>query len=177
MNKSLYDTESGQQLGSLEDETYAGWWTAFTPDGSTMVHGTWEGSVFIFDVAAMAAGAPAEEVVLNEISAHETGVLRVKVSPDGKMAATWSWNEPIKLWDLDTRRSLGQFGTAPEGFDFLGFDFHPSLPQLIVVSPPNNVRIHTLDIDELVAIAESRLSREMTEEECLQYFREPCPAP
>jgi hypothetical protein len=37
------------------------------------------------------------------------------------------------------------------------------------------VRIYTLDIDELIVIARDGLSRDMTEEECQQYFREPCP--
>jgi hypothetical protein len=43
-----------------------------------------------------------------------------------------------------------------------------------VTSPPNEVRIYTLDIDELIAIAEAGLSRDMTEEECQQYFRRAC---
>lgn len=47
----------------------------------------------------------------------------------------------------------------------------------MVTTPPNIVRIHTLDLDELMAIAESRLSREMTDGECQQYFRGPCPTP
>ena len=42
-------------------------------------------------------------------------------------------------------------------------------------TPPDQVRIHTLDIDELIEIAESKLSRDMTEPECQQYFREPMP--
>jgi hypothetical protein len=46
-----------------------------------------------------------------------------------------------------------------------------SITEAVVSSPPHQVRVHTLDI------AESRLSREMTEEECQQYFREPCPVP
>ena len=50
-----------------------------------------------------------------------------------------------------------------------------SLPHLLVKTPQNEVRIYTLDIDELISIAMSRLSRDMTEEECQQYFRKPCP--
>jgi WD40 repeat protein len=97
------------------------------------------------------------------------------MSPDGSKAATWSWTEPFKVWDLDTGQLLGQFGGVIDDGLFHGGDFHPSLPQLIVTSPPNQVRIYTLDIDELVAIAKAGLSRDMTEEECEQYFREPCP--
>ena len=100
--------------------------------------------------------------------------MSVKLSPDGTKAATAAFDEPLKLWDLESGQSLGEFGSG--GFDdpHLG-GFHPTLAYLMVTTPPNEVRIHTLDVDELVAIAESRLSRDMTEAECQQYFREPCP--
>jgi WD40 repeat protein len=146
----------------------------FTPDGTKVVQGSWVGDVYVFDVAALAAGAPADEVVIREISAHEGGVMRVKTSPDGSMAASWSWTEPLKVWDLDTGQLVAEFGGTIDDGLFHGGDFHPSLPQLVVVSPPNVVRIHTLDLDELIAIAEVGLSREMTESECLQYFRRSC---
>lgn len=79
------------------------------------------------------------------------------------------------MWDLETGQLLGQFGGTIDDGTYRGGDFHPSLPQLIVTSP-DEIRIYTLDIHELVAIAESRLSREMTEGECQHYLREPCPA-
>ncbi len=87
----------------------------------------------------------------------------------------WAQNEPVKVWDLDTGQLLGQFGGKLDD-GFADADFHPSLPQLIVTSAPNEVRIHTLDIDDLIAIAESGLSRDMTQEECEQYFRRSCEA-
>jgi WD40 repeat protein len=96
------------------------------------------------------------------------------MSPDGSMAATWGWTEPFKVWDLDTGQLLGQFGGVIDDGFFHGGDFHPMLPQLIVTSPPNEVRIYTLDTDELIDIATAGLSRDMTDEECQQYFRQAC---
>ena len=89
------------------------------------------------------------------------------------MIASWGWTDPVKVWDLATGQLLGQFGDKIEA-GFRQVDFHPSLPQLIVTSPPNFVRIHTLDIDELAVIATDGLSRDMTEGECQQYFRRLC---
>jgi len=132
--------------------------------------------VFIFDVAALAGGAPADEALIREIPAHDSFVARLNLSPDGSMAATWAFTEPLKVWELDTGQLVGTFGGKIEGGTFHGGDFHPSLLRLVVTSPPNEVRIYTLDLDELVAIAESRLSRDMTEAECQLYFREPCDA-
>ena len=37
--------------------------------------------------------------------------------------------------------------------------FHPTEPWLLVASPPNLIRIHTLDVDELIEIGRSRFAR------------------
>jgi WD40 repeat protein len=170
----IFDTDNGELLGIIEDETYIGFEAAFTPDGSKLVLGTWLGSVYVFDVALLLSGASVDEAIIREIPAHDTGVLKVSVSPDGSMLSSWSWTEPFKVWDLDTGQPLGQFGGRIDDGTFHGGDFHPSLPQLIVTTPPNEVRIHTLDIDELIAIAAAGLSRDMTEAECEQYLRRSC---
>jgi WD40 repeat protein len=173
----LFDSESGELLGTpLEWARFGfGPGAAFTADGSTLVASNGQGSVFIFDVAALVSGARVDDALIREIAAHDSSVLRLKVSPDGSMAATWAFTEPLKVWELDTGQLVGQFGGKIEGGTFHDADFHPSLPWLVVTSPPDEVRIHTLDLDELVLIAVSRLSRDMTEGECQQYFREPCP--
>ncbi len=119
------------------------------------------------------SGDPPGEALDLEIPAHDALILRMKVSPDGTMAATGAWGEPLKVWDITNGRLLGEFGTGVPGDIHFG-DFHPTKPQLLVTTPPDEVRIHTLDPDELVEIARSKLSREMTEEECEQYFQEPC---
>ena len=170
----IFDTESGELQGTSLEFPKNGWEAAFTPDGSKLVHGTWGGSVYIVDVPTLMSGAPEDDAIIREIPAHDTSVLRVKMSPDGSMAATWGWTEPFKVWDLDTGQLVGQFGGAIDDGLFHGGDFHPSLPQLVVTSPPNQVRIYTLDLDELIAIAAAGLSREITEEECQQYFRRAC---
>ena len=95
------------------------------------------------------------------------------MSPDASTAASASWDEPYKRWDLQTGALLGEFGGSVDGQLHDG-GFHPSLPHLLVTTPPNQVRIHTFDIDELIAIAETGLSRDMTDQECQQYFRQAC---
>lgn len=130
----------------------------------------------VFDVATLISGGPVQDAVRLEIAAHDSLVLTVAVSPDGSQAATSAWTEPLKLWDLETGELLGQFGGPLVGLVIHDADFHPTLPYLSVTTPPNEVRIHTLDIDQLIAIAEDGLSRDMTEDECERYFRQPCEA-
>lgn len=56
---------------------------------------------------------------------------------------------------------------------FRSVDVPPQLLEVAVDS--GEIRIRTLDIDELIAIAKAGLSGAMTNEECRQYFRGPCP--
>ena len=56
----------------------------------------------------------------------------------------------------------------------MGAAFHPTKPWLFVALPDDRIGIYTLDTDELIEIARSRLSRELTEEECQLYLRRPC---
>jgi len=106
---------------------------------------------------------------------HGTLIVRVPLSPEGNQAVTSATDEPLRLRDLTTEVLLGTFGVGGLNGFHLG-DFHPTEPWLLVTAPPNIVRTDTLDIDELIEIAESKLSRPMTYDECRQYFRGPCPA-
>ena len=170
----LYDAETGRLLAVLDSEGTTGPVGAFTVDGKRLLVLGQGGRLSVLDVRALVDGSSTEEALMMEFSAHDTTPVGVSVSPDGSMAVTSAIKEPVRLWDLETGRLLEEFGGKLDGEAFHYADFHPSLPYLLVVSPPNEVRIYTLDLDELISIAEARLTREMTEEECQQYFFSPC---
>ena len=119
-------------------------------------------------------GVSVEEALEFELTGSDNLILKAEVSPDSSMLLTAAWGEPLKLWDLDERRLIDEVGGPVESDLIHDGDFHPTQSRLVVSTPPSEVRIHTLDIDELIEIAESRLTREMTEEECQQYLRSSC---
>ena len=178
LGMGLYNAVSGDLIEATGiDTSYDGLNAAFAPDGSTLVVGGWTGTVYVYDVAALLSGASFEDAVVRSIPAHDSLVRSVSISPDGSKAATSARNDRLKVWDLETGRELGQFGGNLIGrLSNIGA-FHPTLPHLLVTTPLSEVRIHTLDIDELVAIGRDGLSRPMTEEECKQHLHGSCPAP
>jgi hypothetical protein len=171
---AFFDSTSGELLAHFRNTPFGGLTGAFTLDGTKALIGGSRGGLFVFDRERLLSGADVEDAVDQEIHAHQNLILRLVVSPDGTMAATSAWDEPLKLWDIETGDLLGEFGSGSLDGPHLG-DFHPTGSHLLVTTPPDQVRIHTLDINELVTIARSKLSREMTEPECQLYFREPCP--
>ena len=81
-------------------------------------------------------------------------------------------NSEAPVWDVRTGALLHEFG-RPNPSGLIVAAFHPTRPHIAVASG-RVVRVHTLDSAELLSIAESRLTREMTNGECLTYFLMDC---
>ena len=165
--KRIWDTSTGSLLREIE---LFGWDQRFTPDGNTIVVGGREGTIHVFDVEGLLAGLPTEETVIREISAHNNFITMIRVSPDGSVFLSRALDEPLELWHLETGEKLGEFGTTDE---MVGA-FHPTEPLLYVPLPGGEIGVYALDVDDLVELAEVRLTRDLREEECQLYLRRSC---
>ncbi len=174
-SSALINTETFQVVRLAEE--YSSLFVDFTPDGAELVIGSISGAVYVADLKKVMAGLPIKETAKEDrtISAHDSLILALVVSPDGSMVATAPWNEPAKVWDLQTGALIDQIGDKLSEQWRYEIAFHPTLPQLMVLWPGGNVRVVTFASDELADIARSRLTRVMTDGECRQYFEGPCP--
>ncbi len=94
-------------------------------------------------------------------------------SPDGSLLATGGY-EPPKLWDLATGQELVTFAGHTGAVS--GLAFSPDGNRLASSSLDGTTRVYTLDVDELAALARSRLTRWFTPAECQQYLHmDECP--
>ena len=172
---AIFDVETGRRLAYILPGDFVGIVPAFTADGSRFIMGGF-GPVYIFDLELLISGIAPVDALQREIPAHENLILRMAISPDDSLLLTSSLDEPLKLWDLETFELLGEFGGELEPQTLHNGDFHPTLPHIVVASPPNQVRIHTLDFEELKDIAREKLTRGLTADECLQYLQRECDA-
>lgn len=156
------------EFGSFADYLW-GWETDWSKDGRTFVTSGGDGVVRVMDFSALLAGADPMDTAA-PIEAHDTFSYSVRISPDGSMLVSSAFDEPAKLWTIDGQ-PLGEFG----GSDHTLAAFHPSEPYLYVIDG-STLTIYPLDIDELLDIARSRLTREFTESECQQYLQRSCDA-
>jgi WD40 repeat protein len=80
----------------------------------------------------------------------------------------------IQLWDAATgQKQLTLYGPV-EGF--FRVIFSPDGTRLATSGPDGTTRIYVLPLDDLVALAKSRLTRSLTTEECQQYLHvDVCP--
>jgi serine/threonine protein kinase/DNA-binding SARP family transcriptional activator/WD40 repeat protein len=170
--RRLWDTSTGRLVAEIdtgEIDTSA-WVHRFTPDGSRLIAAGHNGSIFVIDVGGLLAGHPPDQNVLLQIAAHNAFITDVRLSHDGSMVLSRAHDEPLKVWDTDSGQQLGEFGTT----DRMTGAFHPTEPLLYVPLPGNQIGVYTLDTDELMDIARSRLTRQLTEEECQNYLDGAC---
>ena len=95
-------------------------------------------------------------------------------SADGSQVATAGGDGAVRLWDSET----GALRLELRGHDVPEHDvvFSPDGTRLAGIDYDGVVRVWALDLDDLVAIATERVTRNLTDDECRQYLHlERCP--
>lgn len=160
----VWDAITGQELQSLMGDVEV----IFDPDGRRLITGSYDGVTRVWDIAS--------GKLLNILSGHMATVNMISFSPDGKRLTTASNDGTTKVWDLATGEELltltGHTGAV------IGVAFSPDGTRLITGGTDSTFRIYTLQIDDLVDLTLSRLTRSLTMEECQKYLHlQECPPP
>jgi WD40 repeat protein/DNA-binding SARP family transcriptional activator len=160
----VFEVATGERVHTLEGQRDWGMGLAFTPDGR-LVTTSWEGLVMVWD---MSTGQAMQTLH------HDTGHHEVAVSPDGTRIATAAEDGTARLWDLDTGRQV--LTLYAHDAPVFGVAFSPDGWLLATSSEDGTVALHLLPIDEFVKHARSRVTRDLTDDECRQYLRlQHCP--
>lgn len=163
----IWDSTTGEQtlditLGNTRIGT-----VAFSPDGGQIVVGLLEGQ------RAEVWDTETSQLVWT-LSGNTDLVAGVAYNPDGTRIATASADGTIRLWNTVDGQELFTLYGSSEGA--VRVAFNPDGTRLATQNSDGTTRIFFVAIDDLIALAESRLTRTLTEAECQRYLHvETCP--
>jgi WD40 repeat protein len=164
----IWDIASGRQVSTFTGHNPTGriWGMAFSPDGKRVATGGEGGVLKVWD-------ASTGEELLN-LSGHTSAVNGVGFSPDGKYLVSAGPDGSARVWDAASGEELQAY-TSPGG-PFLDARFTPD-GKHVIISGAGFVYGYILDTQDLIRLANSRLTRGFTQDECRQYLHtDTCPA-
>jgi WD40 repeat protein len=162
----LFDAYTGQLLHELDGHDDRLYGLAFSADGTLLAVGSEDTTITIWEAATAALRL--------RLSGHSQGVHSLAFSPDGRLLASTAWDGETKLWDLDRQQEkLTLFRELNEA---AGLAFSPDGEFLATAGANGRVRVFLPYLEDLVALAHTRITRTLTPEECQRYLRlEACP--
>jgi WD40 repeat protein/DNA-binding SARP family transcriptional activator len=163
----LWDAATGQVLATLPHESDL-FPPTFSPDGSRLAVPERDRRVTIWDVTAD------PPVVVRTLEGHTAGVSGLAWSPDGMRLATGGFDGTVRLWDAASGQELLNLALHTNAVTMVSFS--PDGTRLASGGWDGTVRVYALRLEELVALAQERLTRSLTDDECRRYLHlEACP--
>ncbi len=164
----IWDVKTGKLVVTLTGHTSAVVDIAYSPDGKKIATVSGDATAKIWDAAT------GEELLT--LTGHRAELRPVAFSPDGRFLATGSGDNTAKIWDVATGQELLTLPGSEGGVYGVAFSPSGGGAHLAVASNDGIVRIFTLQIDELLALAQTRVTRSFTTAECQKYLHaEQCP--
>jgi WD40 repeat protein/transcriptional regulator with XRE-family HTH domain len=162
----VWDAVTGERLLTLSGHTDVVWSVMFSPDGKRIATASRDGTVRIWDATS------GQELLM--LTGHISTVVSVFFSPDGSQLASTGRDGVTKIWEVDTGELLLNLHGDGQGLN--GVAISPDGTR-IATAGTYGLRVYLLHLDDLVALAKSRLTRSLTTEECQKYLHvETCPA-
>ena len=169
----MWDAATGQKLltfsGHGAGVRVSG--IAFSPDGQRIATAGNDSAIRVWDSHTGAE--------VYDLTGHTGPAFSVAFSPDGQTLASSSVDRTIKLWSLPSAGGpvavpLTLYGHTAAVYRVA---FSPDGAHLASVGRNPVVRIYALQISDLIAVAQTRLTRALTAEECQTFLHAAaCPA-
>lgn len=171
----IFDVQTGALLASFSGRDLDAAQTsasllslAFDPKGRWLTGGTTSGRAWVLDLAAVVTGETVADALLVNQIAHEGAIPRTALSEDGVLATVGFGDGLIRLWDIFTKTLLLELRTDPTG-TLSPVEFTPD-GRYLLYADGDVLRRYVRDTDELIGLAQRRLTRGFTADECRRYL-------
>lgn len=152
----------GQPTGFLLNDL------AFSPDGKRLAIARSDGIAQVFDTAT------GQELLT--LSGHTSAIFSIAFSPDGTRLATGSADGTTKVWNVSVERQRNEQPLTLYDATGRSVAFSPDGKRLVTAGADGALRVYALPLDDIVAIAKSRVTRALTTDECQKFLHvDKCP--
>jgi WD40 repeat protein len=156
----IWDATNGQELGVLSGEGKEIYGVVLSPHGNLLAVSNQDGVITLWDANSLDK--------LRTFTGHAGLVNRIVFNRDGNRLASSSFDRLAKVWDVSTGNEvISLYGNTGNVF---GVSFSPDGNRVVTAGADRTIRMFTTKTEELVALAESRLTRSLTTDECEKYL-------
>jgi WD40 repeat protein len=155
------------------------WDAEVSSDGRLQAVTAFDGLVYVFRAVNEPGDEPNYASVLG-LTGHEGNVTGVAFNEQATILATSGMDGTVRLWELDLGEELGDENSSEEismltdqSLPLGGIDFSPDGRHVVTAGDDGMVRVFIVDVEDLMELARSRLSRGFTDEECQRYLHLP----
>jgi len=148
---------TGRNLAVLSGHTKSVVGASFSPDGQRIVTASADGTARLWDTN----GQPV--LILGE---HPGPVNYAAFSPDGRLIVTASADGNVRLWHRDGQALGTLSGRNAEAFHA---EFSPDSQLVVAGKAGGAARLHYISVEQMLALARSRVTRSLTAEELQTY--------
>ena len=161
----VWDVTTGEEqltLSGHEDEVNQ---AVFSQDGSQLATASTDGTVRLWDSQT--------GELLQTLVGHADTVWDVEFSPDGSRLASGGFDGVLRVWDAQSGKPLLAIS---HGLSTPDLTYSPDGKFLSLGADDATIRTFILPIEDLLTLAESRVTRSLNEQECAQYLHlDQCP--
>jgi WD40 repeat protein len=164
----IWDVATGQRLLTLPGPANVDAADLrFTPDGRWLAIADCTGKLVMYD-----ATTGERRLTFSQTQCTQS----IALSPDEKLLALIDARRRLILKEFETGRELVTIPLPADTNVFSEVRFTPDGTRLIVSLDDGTVRMYLVKLEDIVALAKTRVTRSLTTEECKQYLHvEACP--
>jgi WD40 repeat protein/transcriptional regulator with XRE-family HTH domain len=162
----VWDASNGTLLQTFPGHTGIVWNVVFSPDGTRLASASADGTGKVWDAAT------GKELLT--LIGHANQVRDIAFSLEGQSLITSSDDGSVKIWDAATGKEL--LTLVRDAGPIASIALSPDGKRLLTGNADGSARIYFLRVEDLIALAKSRVKRSLTTAECQKYLHvDRCP--